>query len=173
LYELDVDAPTLELGSVDRRTLYTEAVSVRVVEVLNWLFVACSDIVVSDTIVEDVDGYIEVLTVVIGWTDDVSTIDTILVELWSEIDDDALVSIVIICVDDDTSREELSVELEIEALSVTLIVFPLVLLEIPDVVVETNCAVDSSDSTGEIDSLFTVVAGAVDNVLVCSIVESV
>jgi hypothetical protein len=159
--------------------------------VLNWLLVACSDIVVSDTIAEDVDGYIEVLTVVIGWTDDVSTIDVIIVELWSEIDDDELVSVVIICVDDDTSREELSVELEIEALSVTLIVFSLVLLEIPDVVVEINCAVDSSDSTDEvrpfwelsaavnidvsdeIDSLFTVAAGAVDNVFVCSIVESV
>jgi hypothetical protein len=29
------------------------------------LLVACSDIVVSDTIVEDIDGYIEVLPVVI------------------------------------------------------------------------------------------------------------
>ena len=40
-----------------------------------------------DTIVENIDGYIEVMTVVIGWTDDVSKIDVII----SEIDDDVVV----------------------------------------------------------------------------------
>ncbi len=164
--------------------------------------------------------YIEVLAVVIGWTDDVSKLDVITFELWLEIDDSVMVPVVIICVDDnDNGREELSVEmeiplivvvaismevvdecdvddndgysLEIDPLSVMLIVFSLAVLEIPDVVREIDCAVDSSDSTGkvrpfwelngvvnidvsdEIDSLFTVVAGAVDNVLVCSIEEVV
>jgi hypothetical protein len=40
--------------------------------------------------------------------------------------------------------------LEIDALSVTLIVLSLVVLEIPDVVVEIDCVVGSSDSTGEV-----------------------
>ncbi len=90
-------------------------------------------------------------------------------------DDDAVVSLAIICVDDDNGREKLSIELEIlllaveatsvgdedvvlsmdvandcdiddddrysleiEALSLTLIVFSLVLLEIPFVVAEIN-----------------------------------
>jgi hypothetical protein len=79
--------------------------------------------------------------------------------------------------------------LEIDALSLALIVFSLVLLEIPVVVAETNWFVDSSDSidevwsiwevngvvnidvSDEIGSLFPVLADAVDNGFVCSIVE--
>jgi hypothetical protein len=90
-----------------------------------------------------------------------------------------MVPVVIICVDDnDNGREELSVEmeiplivvvaismevvdecdvddndgysLEIDPLSVMLIVFSLAVLEIPDVVREIDCAVDSSDSTGKV-----------------------
>jgi hypothetical protein len=80
--------------------------------------------------------------------------------------------------------------LEIDALSLPLIiVFSLVLLKIPVVVAETNWFVDSSDSidevwsfselngvvnidvSDEIGSLFPVLADAVDNGFVCSIVE--
>jgi len=85
---VEVDVPTLELGSVDGPTVYEVVVAVTSDIVLNSLFVVGSDIgacedsvenewllmfvkefvdnVVSDMIVETVDGYIEVLTVVIG-----------------------------------------------------------------------------------------------------------
>ncbi len=209
----------LELWTVVGWIVDDEVISIRVVDVLNWLLVACSDIVVSDRIAEDVDGYNELLPVVI---------DVIRFELWSEIDDNVLVSVIIICVDDEDGTEEPSVELEIpfitvvagsvsdadvaismevayecdlddndeysfeiDALSVPVIVFSLELLEIPFVVEEINWVVDSCDSTDEvrslwevngavnvsfsdeIGSLFTVVPGAVENVVVCWIVESV
>ncbi len=103
----------LEVWSVDGWIVDDEVISVRVVEVLNWLLVACSDIVVSDTIAEDVDGYIEVLTVLIDWIDDVSTIDVIIFEIWSEINDDVVLSVVVICVDDENDgTDKVSVELE-------------------------------------------------------------
>jgi hypothetical protein len=81
--------------------------------------------------------------------------------------------------------------LEIDALSLALIVFSLVLLEIPVVVTKTNWFVDSSDSIDEVRSfwevngvvntdvsddigwLFPVVADAVENSFICSIVEYV
>jgi hypothetical protein len=146
-------------------------------------------------------------------------------ELWSEIDDDLVVSLAIICVDDAGGRDEVSVVLEILLIAVvptsvsdegvvttmevayeydvddnggysletnvSLIVakvFSPVLLEIPDVAVEINRVVDSSDSldkvrsfselnrvvkidvSDEIGSLFTVVADAAENEFVCSIV---
>ncbi len=69
----------------------------------------CVDKAVSDMMVEDIDGYIELLIVAIGWIDDVSKIDVIMFELWCEIDDGVAVWVVVICVDD---NDELSVELE-------------------------------------------------------------
>ncbi len=134
-YELEVDGPTLEVGNVIGRIVYNDdVIAVRVDNVLNSLLVACSEIgvcdesvavkwllmlvegvvgnVVSDIIVENVDGYMEVLTVVTGWTDDVSKIDVIIVELWSEIDGNVVISMIVICVDDDTEgTNKVSVEL--------------------------------------------------------------
>ncbi len=69
----------------------------------------CVNNPISDTIVEDMDADIELLTVVIGWIDDVSKIDVITFELWSEIDEDVAVWVVVICVND---NDELSIELE-------------------------------------------------------------
>ncbi len=214
----------LELWSVDSWVVDDEVISVRIVEMVGWLLVAYSDVNFSVRTVE----CIEVLPVLIGWTDDVSKIDVIMFELWSEIDDDAAVALAIICVDDAGGTEELSVELEvllivvvatpvsdedvvlsievayecdvddndeysveIDTLSVSLIVFSLVLLEIAFVVAEINWVVDSSDcidevrSFGELNgvvninvsdemgSLFAVVTDAVDNEFVCSFVECV
>jgi hypothetical protein len=213
----------LELYSVDGWIVGDEVVSVRAEEELRSLLVAYSDVNFSVVPVT----FIDVLAVVIGWTDDISEIDVITIELCSEIDEDVVLALAIICVDDD-GKEELSVELEIllitvvstsvvdedvaismevayecdvddddrysleiDALSLALIVFSLVLLEIPVVVTGTNWFVDSSDSidevrsfwevngvvnidvSDEIGSLFPVVADAVDNEFVCSIVESV
>jgi hypothetical protein len=214
----------IEVWSVDGWIVDDEVISLRLVEMLGWLLVAYSDVDFSVIKVE----CIEVLPVVIGWTDDVSKIDVIMVELWSAIDEDAVVALDSICVNDDDGTNELSVELEIlliavvatwvsdedvvisidvayecdvddddryslevDAISVPLIVFSLVLLEIAFVVVEINWLVDNSDSTDEvrsfcelngvvnidvfdeIDWLFPVVADAVDNGFVCSIVECV
>ncbi len=119
-YELEVDVLTLELASIDGRTVYGVVVAVTADNVVNSLLVACSDIGVCDEnelllmLVEDcVDAYIEVLTLVIGWTDEVSKVDVMIVELWSEIDDDVVISMVVICVDDDTEgTDTVSVELE-------------------------------------------------------------
>ncbi len=202
----------LELWSVDGWIVDDETASVTAVDVLGWLLVAYSDVDSSVITVE----CIEVLPAVIGWTDDVIT-----VVLWSEIDDDAVLALAIVCVDDDDGTDELSVELEVLLIAVVgtpvsdddvLIsmevacvsdvddndeysldanVFSLLVLEIPDDIVEINGLVDSSDSidvvwsfwelnrvvntdvSDEISSLFPVVADAVDNVLVCSAVESV
>ncbi len=81
--------------------------------------------------------------------------------------------------------------LDIDAPSVALIVFSVLVLGIPFVAAEINWVVDSSDSldkvrsfselnravkidvSAEIGSLFTVVADAADNVFVCSIAETV
>ncbi len=81
--------------------------------------------------------------------------------------------------------------LDIDAPSLALIVFPVLVLRIPFVAAEINWVVDSSDSldkvrsfselnrvvkidvSDEIGSLFTVVADAVDNVFVCPIEETV
>jgi hypothetical protein len=56
------------------------------VDVPGWLLVAYSDVDFSVIIVE----CIEVPPVVTGWTDDVSKIDVITLELWSAIDDDVV-----------------------------------------------------------------------------------
>ncbi len=134
-YELEVDEPTLEVANVIGRIVYNDdVVAVTADNVLNSLLVACSDIgvcdesvavewllmlvagvvgnVVSDIIVENVDGFVELLTVVTDWTDEVSKIDVIVVEVWSETDCDVVLSMIVICVDDDTEgRNKVSVEL--------------------------------------------------------------
>ncbi len=109
----------------------------------------CVNNSVSDMIVEDVDGYIELLTVWIGWTDDVSKIDVIMFELWSEFNDDIAASVVVICVDDNDGKDELFIELETllivvvadsvrgeDVSSMVDNVVSLLVLEIPFVVVE-------------------------------------
>jgi hypothetical protein len=103
----------LELGTVDVWIVDDELISVTAADDLGWLLVAYSDVDFSVITVE----CIEVLAVVTGWTDDVSKIDVITVELWSPIDEDAVVALAIISVDDD-GREELSVELEILLIAV-------------------------------------------------------
>ncbi len=126
----------------------------------------CVNSAVSDIIVEDIDGYIELLTVVIGWTDDVSKIDVIKVELWSEINDDIAAFVVVICVDDTNGKDELSIEIETPLIvvltnsvsgedvsSMVGNVVSLLVLEIPFVVVEINWLVDRSDSIDEVWSL--------------------
>ncbi len=206
---------TLELWSGDACTVEDEVASVTAVDVPGWLLVAYSDVNFPVIAVECIEGP----PVLIGWRDDVSKIDVIMFELWSEIDDDAVVALGVICVDDAGGTEELSVEREvrltvvvaspvtdedvvisievayecdvdnndeysfdIDALSVTLIVFSPILLEIAFVVAEINWVVDSSDwidevrsfwdvngivnidVSDEIDSLFPVVPDAVERV---------
>ncbi len=104
----------LELWSVDSWIVDDEVISVRVVEMVGWLLVAYSDVNFSAITVECID----VLPVLIGWTDDVSKIDVIMFELWSEIDEDAVVALAIICVDDAGGRDEVSVVLEIILIAV-------------------------------------------------------
>ncbi len=127
-----------------------EVVSVRAVDELVWLLVAYSDVNFSVITVE----YIEILPVVIGWTDDLSKIDVITFELWSEIDDSVMVLVVIICVDDnDNGREELSVELEILLIAVvgTWVRDEVVLISME---VVDECDVDDNDGYSlEIDTL--------------------
>ncbi len=133
-------------------------INICVIAVEDWLNNAGSDM-----IVEDIDRYIELLTVVICWTDDVSKIDVIMFELWSKIDDGVAVWVVVICVDD---NDELSIEVETpliivvansvsgeDAYSRVRNVVSLLVLEIPLVVVEINGVVDSSDSIDEVWSL--------------------
>ncbi len=102
----------LELCTVDSWIVDDEVISVRIVEMLGWLLVTYSDVNFSVIIV----GCINVLAVVIGWTDDMSKIDVITFELWSEIGDDVVVSLAIICIDDGT--DELSVALDILLIAV-------------------------------------------------------
>ena len=98
--------------------------------------------VVSDAVVESIDGYIEVLTVVIGWTDDVSKIDVVISVLCSVIDDDddakddvssELVAILMAVVAASVSNGDVSVSVSVE--------------------VTYECDVDDdSDSTEEVDA---------------------
>jgi hypothetical protein len=104
----------LELWTVDVWSVDDEVVSVTAEDVPGWLLVAYSDVDFSVIKVE----CIEVLPVVICWTDDVSKIDVITVELWSAIDEDAVVALASICVTDDDGTDELSVELEILLIAV-------------------------------------------------------
>ncbi len=104
----------LEVWSVESWIVEGEVISVRVVEMVGWLLVAYSDVNFSAITVECID----VLPVLIGWTDDVSKIDVIMFELWSEIDEDAVVALAIICVDDAGGRDEVSVVLEIILIAV-------------------------------------------------------
>ncbi len=205
----------LELWTVDVWIVDDELISVTAADDLGWLLVAYSDVDFSVITVECMD----VLAVVTGWTDDVSKIDVITVELWSAIDEDAVVPLASICVIDDDGTDELSVELEIlliavvgtsvsdedvvismevpyerdagdnDEYSLDANVFSLLVLEVPDDIVEINGRVDSSDSidvvwsfwelnrvvntdvSDEISSLFPVVADAVVNEFICSIVE--
>ncbi len=127
-----------------------EVVSVGTVDELGWFLVAYSDVNFSVITVE----YIKILPVVFDWTDDVSKIDVIMFELWSEIDDSVMVLVVIICVDDnDNGREELSVELEILLIAVvaTWVKDEVVLISME---VVDECDVDDNDGYSlEIDTL--------------------
>ncbi len=104
----------LELCTVDSWIVDDEGISVRVVDMVGWLLVAYSDVNFSAITVE----CIEVVPVLIGWTDDVSKIDVITFEGWSEIDEDAVVTLTVICVDDAGGRDEVSVALEIILIAV-------------------------------------------------------
>jgi hypothetical protein len=64
----------LELWTVDVWIVDDEVASVTAVDVLGWLYVGSAVITVE---------WVNVLLVVMGWTDDVSKIDVITVELWS------------------------------------------------------------------------------------------
>jgi hypothetical protein len=86
--------------------------------------------------------------VVIGLTDDVSKIDVIMLELWSEIDDGVAVWVVVICVDDNDKCSPV-----LDVFSMVCNVVSLLVLEIPFVVVEINWVVDSCDSIDEVWSL--------------------
>jgi hypothetical protein len=77
--------------------------------------VACSDVVISDTIVDNIDEYIELLVVLVGSNDGVSVLI-----------DDEVVTVVVICIVD-VCREEFSLELEI-----LLIVVVVVATSLPD-----------------------------------------
>ncbi len=127
-------------------------INICVIAVEDWLNNAGSDM-----IVEDIDGYVELLRVVIGWTDEV------MFELWSKIDDGVAVWVVVICVDD---NDEVSIELETPLIIVVANsvsgedvssmvgnVVSLLVREIPFVVVEINGVVDISDSIDEVWSL--------------------
>jgi hypothetical protein len=83
--------------------------------VVGWLLVACSDVVISDTIVDNIDECIEVLVVLVGSNDDASVLI-----------DDVVATVVVIWVVD-VCREEFSVELEI-----LLIVAVVVATSLPD-----------------------------------------
>ncbi len=123
----------------------------------------CVNDSVSDMIVENVDGYIELLTLLIDWTDDVSKFGVIMLELWSEFNEDIAALVVVICVDDTNGKDELSIEIETplivavtnsvsgeEVSSMVGDVVSLLVLEIRFVVVGINWVVDSSDSTDEV-----------------------
>ncbi len=156
-------------------------INICVIAVEDWLNNAGSDMVV-----EDIDGYIVLLTVVIGWTDDVSKIDIIMLELWTEIDDGVAVWVVVICVED---NDKYSPVLDVS--SIVRNVVSLLVLEIPFVVVEINSVLVSSDSidevwslcelnrlvnievSDEIDSVFDEVPVATDNSSRCVLDDSV
>ncbi len=125
----------------------------------------CVNNTVSEIIVEDIDGYIELLTVVIGWTDEVSKIDIIKVELWSDIAADVLVSMDKISFADDNGRDEVSV---------ALIEFILLVLE-TGFVSEINSVLVlvKVDDFNIVVFSVTVAIDTVDNSFACSIEESV
>jgi hypothetical protein len=157
--------------------------------------VVSEDDMVFDIDISVITVEVKSLLVLIGWTDDVSKIDVIMFELWSEIDVDVAVWVVVICVDD---NDELSIELETPLIvvltnsgsgedvsSMVGNAVSLLVLEIPFVVVELNWVVDRSDSidevwslwefngvvntevSDEIDSLFDEVLVAMDNSSCC------
>ncbi len=166
------------------------------VDVCISLFIVVSeDDMVFDIDISVITVEVKSLLVLIGWTDDVSKIDVIMFELWSEIDVDVAVWVVVICVDD---NDELSIELETPLIvvltnsgsgedvsSMVGNAVSLLVLEIPFVVVELNWVVDRSDSidevwslwefngvvntevSDEIDSLFDEVLVAMDNSSCC------
>jgi hypothetical protein len=157
--------------------------------------VVSEDDMVFDIDISVITVEVKSLLVLIGWTDDVSKIDVIMFELWSEIDVDVAVWVVVICVD---NNDELSIELETPLIvvltnsgsgedvsSMVGNAVSLLVLEIPFVVVELNWVVDRSDSidevwslwefngvvntevSDEIDSLFDEVLVAMDNSSCC------
>ncbi len=166
------------------------------VDVCISLFIVVSeDDMVFDIDISVITVEVKSLLVLIGWTDDVSKIDVIMFELWSEIDVDVAVWVVVICVD---NNDELSIELETPLIvvltnsgsgedvsSMVGNAVSLLVLEIPFVVVELNWVVDRSDSidevwslwefngvvntevSDEIDSLFDEVLVAMDNSSCC------
>ena len=133
---------SLLVVSCEDEIVFVVDVSVRKVEVKSLAVSVeeCINNVVSDAVVEIIDGYIEVLTVVIGWTDDVSKIDAVISVVCSVIDDDddakddvssELVAILIPVVAASVSNEDVSVSVE----------------------VAYECDVDDdSDSTEEVDA---------------------
>ncbi len=117
-------------------------------------------------------------------------------ELWSDINDDIAALVVVVCVDDNDGKDELSIELETPLIVVVadsvrgedvpaMVIDVFSLVKIPFLVVEINWVVDSSDSmeevwslcelngvvntevSDEIDSLFDNVAVAMDNSSIC------
>jgi hypothetical protein len=118
----------------------------------------------------------------------VSTVDTFAVALVPVSNEDVAVSVEVVYKDDVVATERYSLDFVVS--SIVLNVFAVVLLEMP-LVSNINGPVDSVDSVceirsvsefglvvnidvrDEIESLFTVVADAVDNLFVCSIEESV
>jgi hypothetical protein len=118
----------------------------------------------------------------------VSTVDTFAVALVPVSNEDVTVLVGVVYKDDVVATERYSLDFVVS--SIVLNVFAVVLLEIP-LVSNINGPVDSVDSVceirsvsefglvvnidvrDEIESLFTVVADAVDNLFVCSIEESV
>ncbi len=117
-------------------------------------------------------------------------------ELWSDINDDIAALVVVVCVDDNDGKDELSIELETLLIVVvadsvrgedvpSMVIDVFSLVKIPFLVVEINWVVDSSDSmeevwilcelngvvntevSNEIDSLFDNVAVAMDNSSIC------
>ncbi len=118
----------------------------------------------------------------------VSTLDTFAVALVPVSNEDVAVSVEVVYKGDVVATDRYSLDFVVS--SIVLNVFAVVLLEIP-LVSNINGPVDSVDSVceirsvsefglvvnidvrDEIESLFTVVADAVDNLFVCSIEESV
>ena len=133
----------------------------------------CVNSVVSDATVDNNDGSIEVLAVVIGWTDEIANDDVIISELCSEIDDDdgkdelsiELDAVMIVAVPTSVSNEDVAVSIEVacdcdvdanDKYSLDCGVFSPLVLEIPFVAVEIYSFVDISDPIDEVRSLWVV-----------------
>ena len=156
------------MGS-DDEMIFDVGPSVVKVEVKS-LFVSveeCVNSVVSDATVDNNDGSIEVLAVVIGGTDEIAIDDVIISELCSEIDDDdgkdelsiELDAAVIVVVPTSVSNEDVAVSIEVacdcdvdanDKYSLDCGVFSPLVLEIPFVAVEITSVVDNSGSTDEV-----------------------